>query len=103
MLLICRKIFTDTFFRHKIGLAVFLDLGRLTHDFYQLLSYYYVHMSIITHKIFSEVAIYKKTLHKDTSQLLVKCSYVALYRLFKILTSLGSFANGGKSAYIGTE
>ncbi len=25
----------------------------------------------IIHKIFSEVAIYKKTLHKDTSQLLV--------------------------------
>ncbi len=70
MLLICRKIFIDIFFRHKIGFAVILDLGRLTHDLYQLLSYY-VHMSIITHKIFSEVAIYKKTLHKDTSQLLV--------------------------------
>ncbi len=71
MLLIGRKIFTDIFCRHKIGFAVILDLGRLTHDLYQLLSYYYVHMSIITDKIFSEVAIYKKTLHKYTSQLLV--------------------------------
>ncbi len=28
---------------------------------------------------------------------------VALYRLFEILNSLGSFANGGKSANIRTE
>ncbi len=66
-----QKNLTDIFCRHKIGFAVILDLGRLTHDLHQLLSYYYVHMCIITHKIFSEVASYKKTLHKYTSQLLV--------------------------------
>ncbi len=51
----------------------FHDLGRLTHDLYQLLSYYYVHMINIINNIFSEVAIYKKTLHKTLHNCLLLC------------------------------
>ncbi len=70
--MICEKanenhaIDIQNLYRHSFqaqGLAVFLDLGRLTSDLHQLLSYFYVHMINIIHKIFSEVAIYKKSLH----------------------------------------
>ncbi len=46
-----RKNFTDVFFRYKNWSCSFLDLGRLTRDLYQLLSYYYVHMINIIYNI----------------------------------------------------
>ncbi len=72
-----KNLYRSSFQAQELVLAVFLDLGRLTHDLYQLLSYYCVHMINIIHKIFSEVAIYKKTLHKDTYTTACYCVTVA--------------------------